>query len=59
VKRGRNSGNAGAAVVVALGYFYGSILAMVVSYANWASVLWAIWHSLFSWLYVLYFVMRY
>jgi hypothetical protein len=59
VKRGRNRGSAGAVIVAAFGYLYGSILAMVVSYTNWASIIWAMWHSLLSWVYILYFVMRY
>lgn len=40
-------------------FLYGCILALVVSYVNWHSVLWAIAHSVFSWFYILYFVIRY
>lgn len=32
---------------------------MVISYANWHSVGWAIVHGLMSWLYVIYFVLAY
>ena len=38
---------------------FGTCLAMVISYANWHSVGWAIVHGLMSWLYVIYFVIRY
>ncbi len=38
---------------------FGTCLAMVISYANWHSVGWAIVHGLMSWLYVIYFVLAY
>lgn len=38
------------------GIGFGSALAMVISYTNWHSVLWAIFHGVLGWLYVLYFV---
>ena len=41
------------------GISFGTCLAMVISYANWHSVGWAIVHGLLSWLYVIYFVIRY
>ena len=41
------------------GVSFGSALAMVISYTTWHSVGWAILHGLLSWLYVLYFVIRY
>ena len=41
------------------GITFGSALAMVISYVNWHSVLWAIFHGLLSWVYVLYFILRY
>lgn len=34
-------------------------LAMVISYVNWGSVGWAIFHGLLNWFYVLYYVIRY
>jgi len=37
------------------GASFGSALAMVISYTANKSILWAILHGLFSWLYVLYF----
>lgn len=44
---------------VKTGITFGSALAMVISYVNWHSVLWAIFHGLLSWLYVIYFILRY
>ena len=41
------------------GITFGSALAMVISYTTWHSVGWAILHGLMSWVYVLYFVLRY
>ncbi|MBP3870788.1 MAG: hypothetical protein J6E46_07415 [Faecalicoccus sp.] len=41
------------------GITFGSALAMVISYVNWHSVGWAIFHGLLSWIYVLYYVIRY
>lgn len=44
---------------VKTGISFGSCLAMVISYVNWHSVGWAIFHGLLSWGYVLYFILRY
>ena len=41
------------------GITFGSALAMVISYTTWKSVGWAIVHGLMSWLYVIYFILRY
>lgn len=41
------------------GITFGSALAMVISYTTWNSVGWAIIHGLMSWVYVIYFVIRY
>lgn len=41
------------------GITFGSALAMVISYTTWKSVGWAIVHGLLSWVYVIYFVLRY
>jgi hypothetical protein len=41
------------------GITFGSALAMVISYVNWHSIGWAIIHGLFSWVYVIYFFLRY
>ncbi|WP_322199379.1 hypothetical protein [Acutalibacter intestini] len=44
---------------VKTGITFGSALAMVISYCNWHSVGWAIFHGLLSWVYVIYYVIRY
>ncbi|HUZ47615.1 MAG TPA: hypothetical protein VMW54_13340 [Terriglobia bacterium] len=41
------------------GISFGSALAMILSWSVNRSVLWAILHGIFSWLYVVYFVVRY
>ena len=44
---------------VKTGITFGSALAMVISYTNWHSVVWAVIHGLMSWLYVIYYILRY
>jgi hypothetical protein len=39
------------------GVGFGSALAMVISYTTHKSVLWAIIHGIFSWFYVIYFLL--
>jgi hypothetical protein len=39
------------------GVGFGSALAIAVSYSNNHSILWAIVHEIFSWLYVIYFAL--
>lgn len=41
------------------GISFGSALAMVISFATWKSVGWAIIHGLFGWVYVVYFMIKY
>lgn len=43
------------------GITFGSALAMVmvISYTAWHSVGWAIFHGLLSWVYVVYYIIRY
>lgn len=41
------------------GITFGCALAMVISYVNWHSIGWAIFHGLLSWGYVIYFIIRY
>ena len=41
------------------GVSFGSALAMVISYTKWNSIFWAIVHGLMSWVYVLYYMIRY
>ena len=38
---------------------FGRALAMVISYTTSKSVGWAIFHGLLSWVYVIYFILRY
>jgi hypothetical protein len=42
---------------VKYGVGFGSALAMVISYANNHSILWAIIHGILGWLYVIYFAL--
>lgn len=42
---------------VKTGLSFGSALAIVISYTAHQSILWAIIHGFFSWLYVIYFVL--
>lgn len=51
--------NSGIKEGVKKGISFGSALAMVISYVNWGSVGWAIFHGLLGWLYVIYFVLVY
>ena len=44
-------------ITIREGFGFGSALAIAISYANNHSVIWAIIHGLFSWLYVIYFVL--
>lgn len=41
------------------GVSFGSALAMVISFCTWKSVGWAILHGLFSWAYVIYYIIKY
>lgn len=44
---------------VKTGVSFGSALAMVISYTNWHSIGWAIFHGLLSWVYVIYYMIKY
>ena len=41
------------------GISFGSALAIAISYTNNHSILWAIIHGIFSWLYVVYYAIVY
>ena len=58
---GNNSSSRGsfAKSSVKAGISFGTALAMVISYTSWHSVFWAILHGLFSWGYVIYFLLVY
>ena len=45
--------------VVKTGITFGSALAMVISWTANQSLLWAVVHGLLSWLYVVYYALRY
>ena len=57
-KMRRNDMGGGGAVVKA-GISFGSALAMVISWTAHKSLLWVIVHGLLSWLYVIYYALRY
>lgn len=44
---------------VKTGISFGTCLAMVISYVTWHSIPWAIFHGLLSWVYVIYFILKY
>ena len=37
----------------------GAVLAMIISYAKWQSIGWAILHGMFNWAYVIYYMIKY
>ena len=41
------------------GITFGSCLAMIISYTAWKSIFWAIIHGLLSWIYVIYYIIKY
>lgn len=41
------------------GLSFGSALAMIISYTAWQSIGWAIVHGLLSWVYVIYYILKY
>lgn len=49
----------GIRTTVKAGISFGTCLAMVISYAAWKSIFWAIIHGLFSWFYVIYYIFYY
>ena len=42
----------------ASGIGFGSALAITISWSLWHSVMWAIVHGIFGWLYVLYYLVK-
>jgi len=44
---------------VKAGISFGSCLAMIISYTAWKSIPWAIFHGLLSWVYVIYYAIKY
>ncbi|MBQ8383233.1 MAG: helix-turn-helix transcriptional regulator [Clostridia bacterium] len=41
------------------GVTFGAVLAMVISYAKWESIGWAILHGALNWIYVIYYIIKY
>jgi hypothetical protein len=41
------------------GITFGTCLAMIISYTAWKSIGWAIVHGLLSWVYVIYYLIKY
>ena len=39
------------------GLGFGAVLAMIISWSQWHSILWAIFHGFCSWIYVVYFAL--
>jgi len=54
-----NSNNSVVKSSAKAGIGFGSALAMVISYANWHAVGWAILHGILGWIYVVYYLIRY
>lgn len=44
---------------VTKGLSFGAALAMVISYVEWHSIGWAIFHGMLNWVYVIYYLIRY
>ena len=45
-------------VTISKGYGFGTALAIAISWSLNKSIVWAIVHGLFSWVYVIYFAIR-
>lgn len=41
------------------GITFGTCLSMIISYTAWKSIGWAIIHGLLSWVYVIYYLIKY
>ncbi|MGX7148622.1 hypothetical protein [Enterococcus ureasiticus] len=41
------------------GVSFGCVLALVISYVNWHSILWAVFHGALGWFYVIYYAIVY
>lgn len=42
-----------------IAFKFGCVLAMIISYTKWHSILWAMFHGVCSWLYVIYYAIYY
>lgn len=44
--------------IASSGITFGCAIAIVISYVKWHSIAWACIHGLFSWVYVIYFMLK-
>ncbi|KRN56451.1 hypothetical protein AB6887_08690 [Carnobacterium divergens] len=49
----------GVRATVKTGISFGTALAIVISYVKWQSILWAMIHGVFGWVYVIYYAIVY
>ena len=56
---GRKTVNKTVEKTVKTGISFGSALAMIISYTAYKSIGWAIFHGILSWIYVIYYIIRY
>lgn len=58
-ENGRKTVNKTVEKTVKTGISFGSALAMIISYTAYKSIGWAIVHGILSWIYVIYYIIRY
>jgi hypothetical protein len=58
-KKGVSGRNRAVEASIKKGISFGTCLAIVISYAAWKSIPWAIFHGLLSWVYVIYYWAKY
>lgn len=58
-ENGKKTVNKTVEKTVKTGISFGSALAMIISYTAYKSIGWAIFHGILSWIYVIYYIIRY
>ena len=58
-ENGKKTVNKTVEKTVKTGISFGSTLAMIISYTAYKSIGWAIVHGVLSWIYVIYYIIRY
>ena len=58
-ENGKKTVNRTVEKTVKSGISFGSALAMIISYTAYKSIGWAIVHGVLSWIYVIYYIIRY
>ena len=58
-ENGKKTVNKTVEKTVETGISFGSALAMIISYTAYKSIGWAIVHGVLSWIYVIYYIIRY